>query len=170
MSDYPSLKKAVFGNGHVANAWCATKYGIWVGSWTALSIFIVTFILAVNLAVKIGSHIPRHGSLPDSVRRLLVKSAMVIDENFDELFLVIISFSYGVFIGHEPRAAILVPFIIIGFLAIIVAGFFTISWLEHHWPYGLRDKPVTRRIYGHCPVKMTMAPKWYQRLIDRVAW
>jgi len=45
-SEYPHWKEALFGNGKVANLWCAVKYGIWHGAHLLLAVLgVLLFVL-----------------------------------------------------------------------------------------------------------------------------
>lgn len=68
---YPSPREAIFGNGHVANAWCALKYI----SWHLLYAFLAVCLGLLSVGIKVGDsvseRIPLRGArrITEGIRR-----------------------------------------------------------------------------------------------------
>lgn len=166
---YPDPLAVIKGNGHVANAWCAVKYLAWHTAWFAFVALASVIVGFVGALWWVGTRIPA-SSIPRPQAWENLKAW--VGQHEDEVLVAIVAFGYGAFFGHDPLAAVLAP-VIFAVVAGVVLGVMTalfaaLEWVYDHWPRetadSIRDKPVARRVYGYCPVKLTMKPKWAERM------
>lgn len=193
--EYPSWRKALFGNGHVANLKCAGKYGFWHGLYAVIAVlmFVVYGLCRVwDAIMSVG--VSREG---DSGPSWLIEK-MRSEKFKDAVAAVILVFGFGwiltvmgaliyAFIQEPVQMAIdvaivlgVVILLVIIAVSVIFAGTFIWNLFERGAEkYGptvtMKASAVSktakatkgvRRVYGRCPVSFDIEPKWFQKLVD----
>lgn len=59
---YPSPREAIFGNGHVANAWCALKYVSWHLLYAFLAVCLGFLSIGIKMVDSVSGRIPLWGT------------------------------------------------------------------------------------------------------------
>lgn len=157
-TEYPSPREALFGNGHVANLYCALKWATWqwVHFWLAV-VYLLFFVPAGWVGRRMDFQPPR----------MLVVAGALLTAALDALYetwpmRVVRRLTWYAMLS--VGAAVLGPFIIVD--KYLYQG----SWLQrllHRSADTAKETPGVRRVYGECPVSVDMEPRWFERLVGR---
>ena len=174
---YPSWRDALFSNDTVANIRCAIKYIFWHMSYAAIGLI---GVVLVGVATVIGK--VTRTELAWKVKRAATSDrAHAIGEAISELIIA----TYIVFmIEFVIYLLITDPTILMEFLALLVGtaivSVVIILVVEKVLPQALnrasdpakrvanraKETPGVRRVYGNCPVSMSIEPRWFKKLFE----
>lgn len=173
---YPTVREALFGNGHAANAWCAIKYTFWHMAYLLLTVMGGFLFVGFKFAEFVDSRIDAGGITTKVVTHKYVKLAGRL---FIYGFL-------GVGVAFMLYFAYKNPILFLatsgGFVWAAILWFVgekeiyprvnpyleSISGYLNRFGQTTKQKPVTRRVYGYCPVDFDIEPKWFDRLTSWV--
>jgi hypothetical protein len=196
--EYPSVRKALLGNGHAANLYCGVKWLFWQlthvilaglilagGAIVAVAIIpLVAYELFTDYVTKgrIAAKIPKLASRGPSITFTETHAKRLVQASLT--FAVI---AIGVNIAFLFIQAPILFLATVGLITILGIGLAAEYML---WTNLVRDylsekkqnsaqkfeqtrqkseqTAVTRRVLGYCPVSMDIDPKWYEGLKKRL--
>jgi len=196
--EYPSWRKALFGQDTIANLRCAVKYTVWHTGYLLLTVVGALLLGLVAVATAISRAIPGE-RLGDGASRLggvVMRPIVAVVEAYQNSNTAKRLAEYGamlvlgaLFIG---AVAFLLWFIVmnpwIAAQAILTIGVVTaaiVLTLEVLERVGGRaassagrgvqvakekavETPGIRRVYGECPVHFDIEPKWFNKIDEKL--
>lgn len=153
-NEYPHWKEALFGNGHVANLWCAIKYFVWHGAHLLLALLGLVLFLAIKayqaLDTAIGYAASDDSPLPNVNLKEKLTSELASNIAIG-VFLLICAVWFG-FVGYHIILFALANTIMflaaiggitLAVIAITVGGFLALVIEDKFGPKGKGKQAVT---------------------------
>lgn len=155
--DYPNPKEALLGNGHVANAYCAAKWAIWQFFHLLVAVTALVFVIPPAHVVKwIGKRPPT--------------TILIVAGALNRALDYIIESRGGRAVGKAVFYSLIVIFgaVVVPFIALdnVYRGSRLQAWLNRGQTTA-KQTPGVRRLYGDCPVSLSLEPKWFERFVKR---
>lgn len=179
--EYPSWKKALFGQETIANLRCAVKYIFWHTAHLVLAIPIVISLGLLTLVDKAANTGTASVAREKTDNEYLKSGAYYLMWALVIGYLAIGVAMIAVEIYANPMIAVFILAVIGGVVVLGLTVALTASLAGEQfkafgaWVAGLlgsaghraTQTPGVRRVYGNCPVSFKIDPKWYESLMER---
>lgn len=182
---YPSPRKAILGNGHVANLRCAVKYLFWQAGHAllalamgaiALIVFAAEVVYQVASFFGVGAAFERIGK---SVARRAEDSGITmshLETAFVLLFAACVGIVFLALYGYIVYLAFTYPLLFLATVGGLVLVGIWLTGAYMVWTFAKEEGYVekaqetrgVRRIYNKCPVSWDIEPKWFESFLNRI--
>lgn len=191
---YPNWKDALFGNHDaVANVRCAVHYVFWHTVYALIAVAGAIVVSSIKLGKVVAPYLgPLASPVGNALDRLFAGVSYVMNHRYTEkafevvltvaviAWLIAMAVALVFYLYTQFWATVTTIGVIVGKVALAIAILFLVEYLHdpaRNAANGVAAKanaagkrvvktPGVRRVYGECPVSMSAAPKWFDKLFS----